>query len=292
MIEFGEKIKKLREEKGMTQQTMADKLFVTRQAVSRWESGSRYPDIYTTKKIAGILDVSIDELLSGEELRARVNSAPVLEKKEENIIQTAIYALAMFSYLLMCIFSFGSFLFIGETLKDTPAGRIDARAIFVAIKYMLNTVFLFAGILLSAKRKLTPKITGYIMSMPYFILAIEFLFTFFDMMIRKNGYMSLGVWIADFAVPLICALCVLLYFSTDKTNISYLVINFICLLSLYHIAHSYALRLTHFTDLGFAVSTVHCIGRAGAVILLGYQAYVLEMKKRQCKGVSAVWSEE
>lgn len=39
MVEFGEKVKKLREEKGMTQQTMADQLYVTRQAVSRWECG-------------------------------------------------------------------------------------------------------------------------------------------------------------------------------------------------------------------------------------------------------------
>ena len=39
MIEFGEKIKQLREEKGLTHQTMAEKLYVTRQAVSRWECG-------------------------------------------------------------------------------------------------------------------------------------------------------------------------------------------------------------------------------------------------------------
>lgn len=280
MIEFGEKIKHLREEKGMTQQTMADKLFVTRQAVSRWETGSRYPDIYTTKKIAGILGVSIDELLSGEELREHIHTVPVLEKKEENITQTVIYAIAMFSYLLMSIFSFGSFLYIDEGLKNTPAGRIDVRAVFITIKYMLNTALLFAGIILSAKRKLIPKTTGYIMSMPYFILAIEFLFEFMNMMIKDNGTMSLGVWIADFAVPIICALCVLLYFTTDKTKFSYLVIIFICLFSLCNIVYGYTLRLTRITDLGFVVGTVHGIGRIGTVILLGYQAYVLEMKKR------------
>lgn len=51
-IEFGEKLKACREEKGMTQQTLADKLYVTRQAVSRWECGARYPDLITAKRIA------------------------------------------------------------------------------------------------------------------------------------------------------------------------------------------------------------------------------------------------
>ena len=52
MMEFGEKVKKIREEKGMTQQTMAEHLYVTRQAVSRWECGARYPDLLTAKKIS------------------------------------------------------------------------------------------------------------------------------------------------------------------------------------------------------------------------------------------------
>ena len=68
-MEFGEKLKQLREEKGMTQQKIADKLYVTRQAVSRWECGARYPDLLTAKKIAEILEVSVDEMLSGEEIR-------------------------------------------------------------------------------------------------------------------------------------------------------------------------------------------------------------------------------
>lgn len=118
------------------------------------------------------------------------------------------------------------------------------------------------------------------MQLPCFILAIEFLFTFIDMMIKNNGTMSLGVWIADFAVPIICALCVLLYFTTDKIKFSYLVIIFICLLSLCNIVYGYTLRLTRITNLGFVVGTVHGIGRIGTVILLGYQAYVLDMKKR------------
>ena len=65
MVEFGEQLRRAREEKGMTQQSLAEQLYVTRQAVSRWECGDRYPDLLTTKKISQILEVSLDDLLSG-----------------------------------------------------------------------------------------------------------------------------------------------------------------------------------------------------------------------------------
>lgn len=55
MAEFGENLRRIREEKGITQQTMADHLYVTRQAVSRWEGGSRYPDLMTAKKASRYL---------------------------------------------------------------------------------------------------------------------------------------------------------------------------------------------------------------------------------------------
>ena len=55
MVEFGEQLRRAREEKGMTQQYLAEQLYVTRQAVSRWECGDRYPDLLTTKKISQIL---------------------------------------------------------------------------------------------------------------------------------------------------------------------------------------------------------------------------------------------
>ena len=56
MVEFGEQLRKAREAKGMTQQSLAEQLYVTRQSVSRWECGDRYPDLLTTKKISQILE--------------------------------------------------------------------------------------------------------------------------------------------------------------------------------------------------------------------------------------------
>ena len=65
---FSNNIKKLREEQNLTQQQLADKLYVSRQTVCRWENGSRCPDLITAKKLALELSVSMDKLLSDEDV--------------------------------------------------------------------------------------------------------------------------------------------------------------------------------------------------------------------------------
>ena len=62
-METREIILKLREKSGMSQDELAEKLFVTRQAVSRWETGKTTPDIDTLKKLSKLFDVSINTLL-------------------------------------------------------------------------------------------------------------------------------------------------------------------------------------------------------------------------------------
>ena len=66
---LNDNIKKLREEKNLTQQQLADKLYVSRQTICRWENGSRCPDLITAKKLALELDVSMDELIADEDVR-------------------------------------------------------------------------------------------------------------------------------------------------------------------------------------------------------------------------------
>ena len=62
-METREIILGLREKSGMSQDELAEKLFVTRQAVSRWETGKTTPDIETLKKLSKLFDVSINTLL-------------------------------------------------------------------------------------------------------------------------------------------------------------------------------------------------------------------------------------
>ena len=67
-MEFNEKIQELRKQQGITQEELAERLFVSRTAVSKWESGRGYPNIESLKAIAKFFGVTIDELLSGDEL--------------------------------------------------------------------------------------------------------------------------------------------------------------------------------------------------------------------------------
>lgn len=66
-MEFSEKLQQLRKNKGLTQEELAQALFVSRTAVSKWESGRGYPSIDSSKAIAKFFGVSIDALLSCEE---------------------------------------------------------------------------------------------------------------------------------------------------------------------------------------------------------------------------------
>lgn len=67
-MEFSEKLHELRKQKGLTQEELAALLYVSRTAVSKWESGRGYPSIDSLKAISGFFSVSIDDLLSGDAL--------------------------------------------------------------------------------------------------------------------------------------------------------------------------------------------------------------------------------
>lgn len=67
-MEFNEKLQELRKSRGLTQEELAEALYVSRTAISKWESGRGYPSIDSLKEISKFFSVSIDDLLSGEKL--------------------------------------------------------------------------------------------------------------------------------------------------------------------------------------------------------------------------------
>lgn len=67
-MEFHEKLQELRRQKGMTQEELAGVLYVSRTAVSKWESGRGYPGIDSLKAIAAFFSVTVDQLLSTDQV--------------------------------------------------------------------------------------------------------------------------------------------------------------------------------------------------------------------------------
>lgn len=65
-MEFHEKLQELRKKRGLTQEELAEALYVSRTAISKWESGRGYPSIDSLKEVSNFFSVSIDDLLSTE----------------------------------------------------------------------------------------------------------------------------------------------------------------------------------------------------------------------------------
>ena len=100
-MEFHEKLQELRKNKRLTQEELAEALYVSRTAISKWESGRGTPSIDSLKEISRYFSVSIDDLLSGEKLLS------IAEKEnKDNISNMCDFLFAMvdlFSFILIVL---------------------------------------------------------------------------------------------------------------------------------------------------------------------------------------------
>lgn len=76
-MKFSDKLKKIRRDNNLTQEELAEKIFVTRSAISKWETDNGYPGMDSLKMLSKVFDISIDELISDED----VENSRLLEKK-------------------------------------------------------------------------------------------------------------------------------------------------------------------------------------------------------------------
>ncbi len=87
LIKIGKFIAENRKKKKLTQSELAERLGVTDRSISNWENGKNMPDLSLFKPLCDNLDITINELMSGEKL----NNKEYTEKLEENIIKTIDY---------------------------------------------------------------------------------------------------------------------------------------------------------------------------------------------------------
>ena len=165
MIEFGEQLRRAREEKGITQQTLAEKLYVTRQSVSHWECGDRFPDLLTTKKISELLDVSLDDLLSGNDMKSIVEKSSIVESRAVNNVIISLYTFVVLSLLirlLRFVLSVDWKYTIEWAAKcNRPHELFDV--ILMIVVFVVGIIIFTYGLAHAVKENLTPKKVGVIM---------------------------------------------------------------------------------------------------------------------------------
>lgn len=100
-MEFNKKLQALRKQKNITQEELAEAIYVSRTAVSKWESGRGYPNIDSLKELAKFFSVTIDELLSSDEV---INIAKQDINKKQNLI-FSLFDISVAMFLFLPLFS-------------------------------------------------------------------------------------------------------------------------------------------------------------------------------------------
>ena len=103
-MEFHEKLQQLRKQQELTQEQLAERLFVSRTAVSKWESGRGYPNLESLKDISRLFGVSIDELLSNDELIELAETEKRSDIRREHSLVFGALDLVLLALLFLPLF--------------------------------------------------------------------------------------------------------------------------------------------------------------------------------------------
>lgn len=174
-MEFGEKLYELRKSRGLTQEELAEALFVSRTAISKWESGRGYPSLDSLKGISSFFSVTIDELLSGEKLIS------IAEKENKSNLQNICNLLTgivdVFSFMLIVLPLYPKHM--GEAVLAVNLFAYSEIAVFIKMAYWgIFLVLIVAGVIeivMSQRNTGKGKNALQVSSMIFSIMAVIFL---------------------------------------------------------------------------------------------------------------------
>lgn len=277
MVEFGEQLRRAREEKGMTQQSLAEQLYVTRQAVSRWECGDRYPDLLTTKKLSQILEMSLDDLLSGKEMEKVVERNPVIEKKSVNNIMIALYAFVVISFFITIVD-----IIIRFPLQSEMIDYNDIQAIVINVLALLIQIVFFAyGFVNAIRGMLSPKRMGAVIVAFFAATCITG-----NMVINSNVQIVLW-WIVLIIPNIVGAVATFAYFVLGKKSKIYsIIIYLVAIWGMFRIIYSNYNLIVHANQYLSMNSTVRLVLEIAIHCLVIYQTYVLWIKRQNATDIS------
>jgi transcriptional regulator with XRE-family HTH domain len=165
-MKFNEKLCELRKQKGMTQEELAAKLYVSRTAISKWESGRGYPNIESLKAVAEVFSVSVDELLSPEQM---LDVAEESRKKSERHLCDLVFGLVdVCAALLLFLPLFANR--AGEIIQAVSLLNLEASP-YVKISFLLVVFALTVmGVLTLALQNLASR--GWVATKRWISLAL------------------------------------------------------------------------------------------------------------------------
>ena len=143
-MNFNEKLQELRKQKNITQEELAEALFVSRTAVSKWESGRGYPNIESLKAISKFFSVTIDELLSGEEV---LSIAEEDNKQKEGHFKDLVFGLLDFCPGLLFFLPFFGQKIGGKIYEVSLLSLTEVAPWLKVIYFSLVIVILLYGVL-------------------------------------------------------------------------------------------------------------------------------------------------
>lgn len=100
-MELGTQIKKHRGKLGLNQEELAERIFVTRQSISNWETGRTYPDVASLLRLSEVFGVSLDQLIKGdlETMKREINQADIAKFNRYSVIFTILFAAMILSVI-------------------------------------------------------------------------------------------------------------------------------------------------------------------------------------------------
>ena len=135
-MELHQKLQELRKQKGLTQEQVATTLYVSRTAVSKWESGRGYPNVDSLRAIAKFYEITLDELLSSDELLtlAEADSA----RRGARFCDLVFGMLDVCMLLFLCLPLFAA---RGEgTVRAVSLLALDGVRLYLKVLYLTATV--------------------------------------------------------------------------------------------------------------------------------------------------------
>lgn len=149
-MEFNEKLQQLRKQKEITQEELAEAIYVSRTAISKWESGRGYPSIDSLKSLSKFFGVTIDELLSGEEL--------LIIAEEDTNQKRNYFRDLVFGLLDICIAMFFFVPFFGQGVSESKQAvsllsLVEISSYLRIIYFAIVVAIITVGILTLALQK-------------------------------------------------------------------------------------------------------------------------------------------